>query len=113
MSIMVRVSNQGVRNESGKPLYYTTDLVNFYRLVDSFNPKTIMATIITDENKIPMLMVQYHESEQQILLCWNTAEGGYRLLYRTYSDLYVVSQPLFPEPTCTKTTAHLTPQFVT
>ncbi len=110
-TIKVIVSSSGIQNASGRKIYYTTDLVNFteFGASDFVKPQTTLVTFVTDENKIPMLMVQYHESEQQILLCWKLSETAYYLYYVTYSSVRTVSRPLFPDSTCTKTTAHLTP----
>ena len=110
-TIKVIVSSSGIQNASGRKIYYTTDLVNFteFGASDFVKPQTTLVTFVTDENKIPMLMVQYHESEQQILLCWKLSETAYYLYYVTHSSVRTVSRPLFPDSTCTKTTAHLAP----
>lgn len=119
-AINLRVSSNWIQNESAFDIYYTEDLENFTVLKSSgyINyPNTMQVVYITDENKTVMALAQSEHQYYSVMLV-------YRASYRDNvvvidrvssgsSSSPIIEEPLFPDSTCTKTTAHLTPQFLT
>lgn len=116
-AIKIRFGSGEVTNLSNYTIYSSKDLVNF----TSAEPNSDVdigegspATYVTDENKKPIAVVTTGSNREATIFCYRYVYQGkeYIALGRNYSYQSTtdeISLPLFPDSTCTKTTAHLTP----
>ena len=115
--ITLHIESSSIANKSGFSIYYATpslDGLVYTELKNNgiFYPTSTGAMFVTDENKNIVFMAQ---TKSYTMIYGYKVYGGIQLssLDRYESFNLTIDEILFEDSTCTKTTAHLTPQFVT
>lgn len=117
-AIKLWICSGWITNGSNYTIYSSRDLVDFTP-AEPNSEVTISssATYITDENKTPIAIARIADNGESTIYCYRYVynEKEYMALDRNYSgqtSVPEISLPLFPDSTCTKTTAHLTPPIL-